>query len=315
MDYKKLMEIYAALRSRLNENNFNFRVIGGQASIQYNLSEFTKDLDIAVEHCKLDHLLRLLDELYRLDRKIKYRYGLGSPLHQNWAINGWTSHLEIVADDISARLDIFSILPRVAPKKIFSQLNSNSATSDLHILAETKKTQRARDWDVVRNIAVRIINEGDDLGFLHLFDHEALIELVKAGRRVPDKVLRLRPSLALIEDSSLEFVEGALMVEKLFWQKWDRSRISNYVTQAKDYYKVVSSMKKNLDKLEFLQQHEILVQQAKHHLPINPYDSHTVDSIVRTILKELGIMFPESFMKAIPNLDLIQHEDGLYNEY
>jgi len=140
MDYARLLQIYSRLRAVLETNNFAFRVIGGQASIKYRLSEFTKDLDIGIQTRSGEALISLLNDFTEDGCAFKYRSELDSPLDDRWAAGGWTSHFEIASDGTKARLDVFTVLPRVP-----TQLTFKSGISDLHILAETKKPSGLRN--------------------------------------------------------------------------------------------------------------------------------------------------------------------------
>lgn len=264
MDYNKLFTLYSDIKNRFEKRNISFITIGGHASILYKFSEFTKDLDIGIEPKADSEVLSLLESLLSEGIKVSYRFGLGSPLDARWGNGGWTSHFEIYYNDLRGRLDIFTSLPRVDSSLIFK-----SGLSDLNILAETKKTQREKDWGTVKSIAVRMLESDDLRGFLHLFDSDILKDLNRDSLVIPKEILNLRPALALIQDSP-DLLEAALSMEKMFWQKWDKIRLNTYLEASEPYYKSVKNGLKNLSQAPLIQQHQDMISLAENLLPMNP---------------------------------------------
>ena len=307
MNYSELLKIYNSVKEYLTQHQVRYRIIGGQASIQYGFAEFTKDFDIGIELSGVDRVASALDQIFTEDTQIFYRFGLGAPLDARWAAHGWTSHFEIFNADQRARLDIFPALPRLPIGLAFSE-----GCLDLHVLAETKKTQRVKDWEVVRSAAMQLIDSGEPVGFLHLFDADLLIKLNSRGVRPSSAVVKLRPSLTQIEESS-SHLEAALTVERTFWQKWDKFRINSYLGVSKEYYRVVSKNFSDLQKLSIQEQHHFLLDLAEKHLPVDPFVIQPVATIVEKIKEQLALIFPPNYVNYLPNLDQIVHRDGIYN--
>jgi hypothetical protein len=115
-----------------------------------------------------------------------------------------------------------------------------------------------------------MIEEGDLLGFLHLFDAEVFIEFQSRGIVAPSYVQALRPALMLVEQSP-HSLEGALTIEKMFWQKWDHVRLKSYLNSSKPYYAALLTEKNEIAALNLMEQHNALVWHASSLLPISPY--------------------------------------------
>lgn len=307
MDYNKLFALYSDLKDRLEKQHISFITIGGHASILHKFSEFTKDLDIGIEPKSDSAVINLLGSLSSEGIKVSYRLGLGSPLDARWGNKGWTSHFEIYLNDLRGRLDVFTSLPRVDSSIIFQ-----SGLSDLNILAETKKTQREKDWDTVRSIAMRMLESGNLLGFLHLFDHNIIKDLNKDNLIIPEQILNLRPSLSLIK-SNPDLLEAALNMEKMFWQKWDKVRLNTYLEASTPYYKQVRSNLRNLTQASLIEQHHGLISVAKDSLPTNPFLDNPVKKIIEEIKENLFKIFSKDLEQYLPNLDLIVNKNGIYN--
>lgn len=309
MNFQTLLHLYGELQKLLSARNFRFRVIGGHASRAMQLSEFTKDLDIGIIPQSEQELLRILEEYIQGNPEVlhfNYRAGLGAPLDNRWTSQGWTSHYEIITQDVKARLDVFPRLPRVAPELI-----DNPKVSEEHIFAETKKTQRARDWDMLQGLALRMIENQDALGFLHIFEAESAKEAAARGILPKEEILHVRPSLHLLAGDEKK-LEAAFLVEKIFWQKWDNLRLRAYLSAGKNYFKSLGEVREKLALTPLVEQHKTLVQYAEQHLPLSPFLLSPVADIYEEILLELREMFPEKLLSILPERKTILHADGIY---
>lgn len=306
MNYEKLNEFYISFQAALKKQKLKFMLVGGHAAIHYKLAEFTKDYDISVDEKNCSTLIDILDALSNEEQKFTYRVGLGAPLVQKWGSFGWTSHFEVIKVDLKPRIDVFVTLPRVDPRILL-----NPIESELNILAETKKTQREKDWDFVKSFGIEMLNLKNYNGFLHIFDSVLLKELTQQGMEIPNSVIELRPNLKLLK-SAPKKLEAAFAVEKLFWQKWDYFRLKAYLTTAKKYLSVVRN-NLNLTALNIKQQHVELLKLAEQYLPPNPYEVEPIINIINRIKDEISDSYSPEFLKYLPNLDLIVHENGVYN--
>jgi hypothetical protein len=308
----KPSHFFTSLLRELNNRNIRHTVIGGRAAIHYKLAEFTKDYDLSVSSDAGNELVDILSTLPKPVVRVSYRLGLSAPLSQVWGAKGWTSHVEITSHSEQKggetdRLDLFLSLPRVA-----STLTEVTPHYHLHTLAETKKTQREKDWSFVEAFGRKILEAGNPSGFIHLFDANYLREMMKRGRKPSEGVLTLRPSLmTLIKgDPKLEL---ALLVEKTFWQKYDRERLSLYRGMGKQYWSNVRLAAPEMVGQSLAVQHERLLGIAQEHLPRDPFGETSVRDVTQKIVSSLQGSFSPQALEYIPNLDAICHADGVYH--
>lgn len=296
------------LKRCLAQRGVVFRLVGGQAAIFYRYAEFTKDVDVSIPSSASGSFLLALNELSPELGRMSYRIGIGAPLDPKWGNKGWTSHFELVEAGSRDRVDVFLRLPRVE----YMTFGGDSQVGDLHVLAETKKTQREKDWDFVRAFGLRMIEDGDSRGFLHLFDSEVLLTLAQSGAFPPEQIIIRRPSLRLITEDPSK-LEAALLIERLFWQKWDAKRLKCYLTAGRKYLSAVQGRRESLQALDLLGQHDELVEIAEQYLPPDPFSILSVESIVDSIISDLFPAFPNKFRSYLPNLIYVKHADGIYN--
>lgn len=303
---------FTSLLAELNTRNIRHTVIGGRAAIHYKLAEFTKDFDLSVCSQAGNELVEILSNLPQPVVRVSYRLGLSAPLSSIWGAKGWTSHFEITShsplkEGETDRLDVFLSLPRV-----LSTLHESLPHYHLHILAETKKTQREKDWSFVEAFGRKILEAGNPTGFIHLFDANYLRELMVRGMVPSQRILALRPSLkALIaSDPKLDF---ALLVEKTFWQKYDRERLNLYRGVGKEYWSKVRLAAPEMVEQSLAVQHQQLLTLAQQYLPHDPFSRSSVEEVTRNIVDSLKESFSPQAFEYIPNLDAICHADGVYH--
>lgn len=118
--------------------------------------------------------------------------------------------------------------------------------------------------------------------------------------------------LNLLEQDSPK-LEMALMVERLFWQKWDYVRIKTYLTASKNFITFLRKVKNKLETQELLAQHRIMLELAKDTLPYNPFEKVRVETLVHQICQELTQTFENNVTDYLPALNMIVHKDGVYN--
>jgi hypothetical protein len=302
---------FAFILRELHRLGVRHAVIGGRAAIHYRLAEFTKDYDLSLAGGSEDALLATLGSLPEPVENVSYRLGLSAPLSSQWGANGWTSHFEIrgplKGDEGRDRLDVFLSLPRVS--RTLSEMVSQY---HLHILAETKKTQREKDWGFVEAFGRKIMEEDNPSGFLHIFDAEYLRACMSRGVLPSQQIVSLRPSLKLLQkqDSKLDL---ALLVERTFWQKYDRERLNLFRRAGKEYFAQVRLAARDLTNEPLSVQHQRLITIAKQHLPEDPWVDSSVKAITDGIVCYLQKALAAEALEYIPNLDAICHDDGVYH--
>ncbi len=311
MDFNKVTKFYRSIEELVKRAGIKYCLLGGQAAISYRFAEFTKDYDLHIDSNHADQFLIVLhqaaEQVFGSTGQVSYRFGLGSPLDSRWGQGGWTSHFEVRSVPENPRIDLFICLPRVAP-----DIDPTDGNNSLHILAETKKTQRDKDWDFVKSFGVRMIEQGDTRGFLHIFDAEILIDAVNRNIEIPAQILELRPVLQLLNQDPA-ILDSALLFERLFWQKWDQKRIRSYIEAGREYFSKVKTVAANLVLEKLSVQHVELTNCAVNYLPESPHSETSVKSVAEQIVNELSAGFGDKLLRYLPNLEKILHQDGIYN--
>ena len=94
--------------------------------------------------------------------------------------------------------------------------------TELHIfyegLVEKKRTDRDKDWPFITSLGTDMLRSGDSRGWLHLFEPDAIFEMMKEVSPIPTELFSVRPALRLAasEDQRLR---QALLAERHFWQE------------------------------------------------------------------------------------------------
>jgi hypothetical protein len=133
-----------------------YLLMGGQACILYGAAEFSRDLDLAVlaEEKNLDRLRQALTDL---EAEPVYVPALSSEVLQH----GHACHYRAgIAEAQGVRIDLMSVLHGCEPFPVLwtrrrrFQLPGNGRVNVLSLpdLVQAKKTQRDKDWPMVRRL-------------------------------------------------------------------------------------------------------------------------------------------------------------------
>ncbi len=189
--------------------------MGGQACVFYGAAEFSRDMDLAIL-ASSENLARLQTALKDLKAEViavppfDVRY-----LRKGHAIHFRCNH----AEALGMRVDVMTKMRGVSP---FTELWKRRTTIEvddstielmgLPDLVQAKKTQRDKDWPMIRRLvevnyfANRVTPTKNQIRFwfLELRTPQLLIELARQNR-IPPKLLRQRPLLKELksEDESL----------------------------------------------------------------------------------------------------------------
>lgn len=200
--------------------------MGGQACIAYGAAEFSRDIDVAVL-CSSDNLTRLrkaLEELAAVPVFVPL-------LEESYLRRGHACHFRCQAPDVDGlRIDVMSVLRGCDTfEKLWSRREVISSRElgrvdllSLTDLLAAKKTQRDKDWpmirrlveaDYFRNRSTPTLEEFD-LWLRELRTPALLAELV---RRRPARARRLeaaRPLLRIAATGDLDRLGKALLREQ-----------------------------------------------------------------------------------------------------
>jgi len=143
----------------LNRAKVRYLVIAGRACIFYGATEFTRDLDIWVEP-ETENLAQIRQAMKQLGAKQRFL----PPLERKYLLKGHASHY-MVGD---FRIDILGRPPRVGSflkAQSSAELTAIGGVScrivDLANLVKMKKTQRARDYEVIQRLVDAVFEYAD----------------------------------------------------------------------------------------------------------------------------------------------------------
>jgi hypothetical protein len=142
--------------STLSTHQVQYLLMGGQACVLYGAAEFSRDCDIAIL-CEPQNLGRLQDALHELQA----RTIAVPPFEVDYLLRGHAVHFRCHATGVeNVRLDVMARMRGVAP---FDELWSRRTTLvddsaqpielvSLPDLVAAKKTQRDKDWPMIRRL-------------------------------------------------------------------------------------------------------------------------------------------------------------------
>ena len=193
-----------------------------------------------------------------------YRGNLSAPLDARWLRGGWTSHFVWAPAESGVYLDVFGVAPRGSSPW---ETEIQGFYASPHTVAEMKRTNRDKDWPFVTALGARMIERGDERGWLHIYDEKLLLTFGGATKQAAD-LFKRRPvlELAASKDPNLR---PALRAEIEYWHELDRARMSIYERAVRRY--MVEVRKSRLPPSAGLfAQHDLRVRCAERHLPMNP---------------------------------------------
>ena len=199
-------------------------LMGGQACVFYGAAEFSRDTDLAIL-ANSANLVRLERALKDLDADviavppfdIKY-------LRKGHAIHFRCNHVEAAGMrvDVMTKMRGVDAFPKLWDRRTSVSINDSTIQlMSLPDLVQAKKTQRDKDWPMVRRLVEvnyfanreNPIPEQIRFWFLELRTPELLIELEKQSR-LPAPLVRKRPLLASVKAGDKSALAKALREEE-----------------------------------------------------------------------------------------------------
>jgi hypothetical protein len=207
--------------------------MGGQACILYGAAEFSRDLDLLIlaEANNLSNVMRALDAL---DAEV-----VAVPaLEERHLLRGHAVHLRCRRDDVAGlRIDLMSSLRGVAG---FEELWARRTTVEIagepidllamEDLVRAKKTQRDKDWPMIRRLVEQSYYEhsaGTTQQLLRFWlrelrTPELLVEVARTHPELARVEAVLRPAVQAALSSSLDEVSEMLDAEEREERRKDR---------------------------------------------------------------------------------------------
>ena len=209
-------------------------LMGGQACILYGAAEFSRDIDVAVlaEPKNLGRLQHALDSL-------RAEPVFFPPLSRDALLRGHACHFRLREPDVQGlRVDIMSVMHGCDPfpalwrrrtRAVLPRIASVAVLS-LPDLVQAKKTQRDKDWPMVRRLVEadyhrrprRPARTQIEFWLREARTPELLVEL---GRKYPGtarKTAMSRPAVRWALKGRLRQVEEALRAEETVLRDADR---------------------------------------------------------------------------------------------
>lgn len=270
----ELHQFYLGLVARLQGRGVLCAITSGLACVHFRIAETTKDCDLL---CDPRNFSLLLDELaaQRVNGlPCAYRGNLSPPLDERWHGGGWTSHFNWGRGPDAVTLDVFG-------RALRGSSPWENEVSGLyispHIVAQMKRTNRDKDWPFITLLGTRLVTMGDSRGWLHIFSEDVLAALLRDFSCPADLAAR-RPALrlALERDPRLQ---GALLAERLLWERLDALRIRIYEHVLRPYLVAVRRAQIS-DAMPLAEAHQVRLQCAEVHLAVSPLRDYGIDRLI-----------------------------------
>jgi hypothetical protein len=294
MDQFAIIEFYLDLVSRAQQRDICCAITSGMACVAYEVAAATKDCDLLCDPDMAEEFLQLLEESTLDNASCQYRGNISPPLDARWHRGGWTSHFEWPGTE--AFLDVFGIAPR-ARSSWLEEIQPPYAHP--HIVADMKRTARSKDWPFISDLGILLIEQGDDRGWLHLYDADS-IQALASRYPVPQAAIQARPALRLAQGSRQKLA-AALTAERMFWEHASEARLSYYEKHLKPYLVAVRKAEAGLQ-LTLLQQHEKRIACAEEYLPQRPLgEAEFAEMIISAREATLALIHP-SLEEWLPDI-------------
>jgi hypothetical protein len=256
--------VYFDLTLELNRGGTIALLTSGQAVVHYRPAIMSKDGDWVLRETP-EACSRVLSVLGARGA----RYRPGAPLDVRWLAGGWSSHLEF-QDDQGRRIrcDFLTRPPRVetaALKPLFEGRveAGQPQVVDLVTLIRMKRTQRAKDYPVIGELA-RLLPPELEVRFTT--DPDRILALAGSYGKGVDRL----PVEEAFRGASREQIAVALARETYRFQEEDRKRLEEYERAARPYLERL--LRSGILDRTLPDVQAPIVALAEEHLPFRPSD-------------------------------------------
>lgn len=160
-----------------------------------------------------------------------------------------------------------------------------------------KRTNREKDWPFATALGVKMLEAGDERGWLHIFDDEVLIS-VKRRLDCPDQMAAHRPVLRLLSTADHR-LKPALFGERIFWEQLDRARIKVYERAVRPYMLAVKRDVRSHD-ADLMAQHQARVEYAERLLPTDPLKQYGLDRLIADAREQAEQLVASGALQWLP---------------
>jgi hypothetical protein len=207
--------------------------MGGQACVFYGAAEFSRDTDLAILASQ-DNFARLSKSLRDLQAEVI----AVPPFEARYLRRGHAVHFRChKAEALGMRVDVMTKMrgvdsfPKLWTRRTTLSVHDSSVElMSLPDLVQAKKTQRDKDWPMLRRLVEvnyfanreNPTREQVRFWFLELRTPDLLIELAAAQARLPTQLIRKRPLLKLARATNKSKLAEALLKEEETEREADR---------------------------------------------------------------------------------------------
>ena len=297
MNDADLHQFYLNFVARLRGKGVLCAITSGLACVHFGVAETTKDCDLLCHPGSFDVLLDELAKTPVNGLACRYRGNLSPPLDERWHRGGWTSHFNWGRGPGAVTFDVFGRALRASTPW---QNELSGLYASPHIVAEMKRTSRDKDWPFITALGTRLIELGDERGWLHIFDEDILKELLR-DYSCPPAIASLRPAL-MLANSADRRLKISLLAERLFWEQLDTLRIRIYERALRPYNTAVRKAVIT-DTASLSEEHEIRQRCALDHLAPSPLQDYGIGRLIEEakhaaiaesgLVPEAALMLPD----------------------
>jgi hypothetical protein len=258
--------VYVRLTDEFNRGRVRAMIAGGQAVVLHRLALMSKDGDwvIREDGDASGHILGTL-----ASHGATYRFG--APLDERWLRGGWSAHLEYRDGAFRVRTDFVTRPPRLSPEALARAWRDaerrSPAVLGVRELAETKKTNREKDYAVIGELARRLTDVGDQLRLSR--SARDLMGLAESNPGEWAIARRERPALDRATDGR-EALEAALDAERRQLMHANERRLRTYLDASQGWAGAWPEVARVVAGLPLPDAHEFIARRAEGVLPFLP---------------------------------------------
>ncbi len=288
--------LYTEIVDQLKEQGVLCAITGGLACVQFGVAHYTEDCDLICAPNDAAQLLNLLRQKTYENAPCLYR-GLTAPLDERWLAGGYTAHFYWLGKSVDQPfLDVFGLPPRLSSAW---QDQRQGIFAGPNTVAEMKRTKRRRDWDQATALGLKMIQAGDQRGWLHIFDAPTLQALMARSRPGPEQLTQ-RPVLRMALDQN-PLLARAVQTEVDFWSHLDRIRLRVYEQASKPYARAIRRDLKSKP-TDLMTQHQILLDNAEKLLPRLPINDYGWKRMAREARDATAVGLDPQLLEYLPDV-------------